>query len=392
MKYAFRILTFVLFGLALIAPRTAVAQETAVLPVVQAVLFYSPTCPHCHEVMTNVLPPLADKYGDQLQILGIDVNSSLGDALYEATVEHYEISGGRLGVPTLILGQTILVGSGEIPDQLPDLIETGLAAGGVGWPDIPGLQEAVPDLPPSADPALVVVAAETAVPVNPQAPAEAAPADQTGTLNLHENPFNETAASPKATDWAGMIVGWMVFLGMLAALVYGVWRSVKTSPTIPDRLADPEARLVRSSAVPILVVLGLGIAVYLAYVEVTQVTAVCGPIGECNLVQSSQYARIVGVPVAILGAVNYLVLGVLWLFQKPLNARFHNLGVLGLLVLTSVGMLFSIYLTLLELLVIGAVCAWCLSSAVITTLLFLIVVQTLTRRPSPIAPRFSAGV
>jgi uncharacterized membrane protein len=37
------------------------------------------------------------------------------------------------------------------------------------------------------------------------------------------------------------------------------------------------------------------------------------------------------------------------------------------------GLLFSIYLTWLELFVIQAVCAWCLSSAVITTVLLLIV-------------------
>ena len=40
--------------------------------VVRAVLFFSPTCPHCHTVMTEDLPPLAALYGEQLQILGHD--------------------------------------------------------------------------------------------------------------------------------------------------------------------------------------------------------------------------------------------------------------------------------------------------------------------------------
>jgi len=380
---------FLLLGL--IVPHTAVAQEAAALPVVQAVLFYSPTCPHCHEVMTNVLPPLADQYGDQLQILGVDVTNPVGDALYDATVEHYQISGSRLGVPTLVIGEAILVGSGEIPDQLPGLIEAGLASGGLGWPDIPGLKEAVPDLPASADPALAAQPAlETAVSPSP----EAAPAPA-GTLDLEEIQTEEVSAETVAApppDPVGLTVGWLVFLGMLVALVYGLWRSVRTLPSIPDRLADPEARLVSSTTVPTLVVFGLGIALYLAYVEVTQVTAVCGPIGQCNLVQSSAYAKIWGVPVAVLGVITYVSIGLIWLFQKRLNEKFNNLGVLGLLVLTLVGTLFSLYLTLLELLVINAVCAWCLSSAVITTLLFIIVVNTLTKRPSSIRPGLSTGI
>ncbi|MBZ0308787.1 MAG: DsbA family protein, partial [Anaerolineae bacterium] len=53
-----------------IFPYTVTAQADAV---VYAVLFYSPTCPHCHQVIENDLPPLQEKYGDQLQILFINV-------------------------------------------------------------------------------------------------------------------------------------------------------------------------------------------------------------------------------------------------------------------------------------------------------------------------------
>ncbi len=389
MKRIFALITFLILFSGLLTG-TVAAQETAPLPIVQAVLFYSPTCPHCHEVMTNVLPPLATRYGDQLQILGIDISNPSGNTIYQNTIEAFQIADGRRGVPTLIVGQTILVGSDEIPAQLPGLIEAGLAAGGVGWPAVPGLKEAVPDLPPSADLALAAESGpDTAVEDN-----TTANATQTGTLSLEEIETNGAAASGRAApaDPVGLAVGWVVFLGMLASLVYGLWRSIKTSDTIPERLADPEARLITGPAVPILVVAGLVIALYLTYVEVNQVTAVCGPIGECNLVQSSQYAEIVGIPVAILGVVNYLTLGLIWLFQKPLNAKYHNLGVLGMLVLTLLGTLFSIYLTLLELLVIDAVCAWCLTSAIVTTSLFIIVVHTLTKRPSSIQPGLSAGV
>ena len=44
--------------------------------------------------------------------------------------------------------------------------------------------------------------------------------------------------------------------------------------------------------------------------------------------------------------------------------------------MTVFGVLFSIYLTYLEPFVIGAVCAWCLTSAVVMTLLLLVSVET----------------
>jgi len=108
--------------------------------VVHAVLFYSPSCPHCHVVMTEVLPPLKQTYSDQLQIAEIDVSTSEGSDLYFAAVDCFDIPSERQGVPTMIVGYEILVGSREIPERLPDLIEQGLDGGGVGWPAIPGFE------------------------------------------------------------------------------------------------------------------------------------------------------------------------------------------------------------------------------------------------------------
>ncbi|MCK5794824.1 MAG: hypothetical protein KAH12_08950, partial [Anaerolineales bacterium] len=57
------------------------------------------------------------------------------------------------------------------------------------------------------------------------------------------------------------------------------------------------------------------------------------------------------------------------LLDLPGYTRFLNLGLFGI---TLFGLLFSIYLTFLEPFVIGATCIWCLSSAVIMTILFLL--------------------
>lgn len=96
-------------------------------PVVHAVLFYSPTCPHCHTVITQHLPPLQAKYGDKLQVLQIDVSQPDGQELYQTTIEKFKIPDDRIGVPTLMVGSTILVGSLEIPEQFSSIIEKGLA-------------------------------------------------------------------------------------------------------------------------------------------------------------------------------------------------------------------------------------------------------------------------
>lgn len=104
--------------------------------VVRAILFYSPTCPHCHDVMDNALPPLEKKYGKQLQILEVDTSTPEGKDLFYAALEHFQID--RAGVPLMVVGDIVLRGSAEIPQHLPTLIEHGLDQGGVDWPPIPG--------------------------------------------------------------------------------------------------------------------------------------------------------------------------------------------------------------------------------------------------------------
>lgn len=57
----------------------------------------------------------------------------------------------------------------------------------------------------------------------------------------------------------------------------------------------------------------MGIAGYLAYVEATQSTAVCGPVGDCNTAQQSEYARLFGVlPIGVIGVVGYLAILFSW--------------------------------------------------------------------------------
>ena len=123
---------------------------------------------------------------------------------------------------------------------------------------------------------------------------------------------------------------------------------------------------------PVLALVGLGVALYLAYVETQAVPAVCGPVGDCNAVQRSPYARLFGVlPIGVLGTVGYLVILAAWLWGRLRSDRLAAYMPLILFSMSLFGVLFSVYLTYLEPFVIRAVCVWCLTSAVIVTLLML---------------------
>lgn len=377
-------LIILLASLWLTLPVTITAQSGD-QAIVRAVLFYSPTCPHCHTVINELLIPMLDEQGESLQIMGIDTTTPDGGSLYQAAIEHYQIPSSRRGVPTLIIGQTVLVGSGEIPEQFPSLVEEVRADGGIDWPDIPGLGQIIP---PEAEqaPTITPETAATTAPTNtPQAttlPTATALPAATSTpiaaivaLGQAEPP---TAEMP-APDPAGFTLAGIITIAMVVVLGYTVWQLVKVLKPLL-RQGDKPAPRASSLVIPVLAMAGLGVAVYLAYVEISQVEAVCGPIGQCNVVQSSPYAQIFGIPVAVLGMLYYMAVLVLWGGQFMPNHRLAHASTLVLLGSTIFSTLFSIYLTLLELFVIHAVCIWCLSSAVISTLLMLLVVQPVSVR------------
>jgi uncharacterized membrane protein len=339
----------ILLIVACLAILPTAAAQSASEPVVQAILFRSPTCPACHSVIDELLSPMAGDYGDRLQIMAIDTSQSAGLLLYNAAVQRYQIQ--RQGVPTLVVGDVVLIGSREIPDQFPSLVEEGLAAGGIGWPDIPGLDQAPSEVQ-------MTIGSKGLQPVGTQAP---------------------------PPDPVGFALAWVVLAGMVAALGYAAWR-VGTARQCLGRLLQSGRKpltYAKTWAIPILGLVGLGIATYLAYVEITHIEAICGPIGGCNFVQSSPYARILGIPVAVLGVLHYLAIGALWVGQRYPVRRLANLSALGLLGVTLFGTLFSIYLTCLEIFVVRAICIWCLGSAVTTTILMLLVVVPVTGSPSP---------
>ena len=123
--------------------------------------------------------------------------------------------------------------------------------------------------------------------------------------------------------------------------------------------------------IPVLVVIGLGIASYLSFIEVSKQPAICGPVGNCNQVQNSPYAKLFGVlPVGILGLIGYVAILISWGVQTFAPKGLRQFGSASLWGLSLFGIIFSIYLTFLEPFLIGTTCMWCLSSALVMTALF----------------------
>lgn len=111
--------------------------------VVRAVLFWSQYCPHCHDVIEKVLPPLQKKHGDQLQVLMFELSQPENMQLFESAMEALRVPPSDWAVPFMIVGTQTMVGSLEVAQRLPVLIEQYLAVGGIGLPPIPDLDKRI---------------------------------------------------------------------------------------------------------------------------------------------------------------------------------------------------------------------------------------------------------
>ncbi len=334
-----RFILLVLLAAAMLAAPPAHAgspDQSSEQPVARGVMFWSSTCGHCEYVIKNVLPPLQAEYGDQLEIVMIELVAQEDvDRLFQV-VTAFGLAKENVAVPFLIIGEQVLIGSDQIPAELPGLIEAHLAAGGVDYPAVPALAVYLP----------VPGTNETA-----------------GNISKSGSPEGLSTSGSN-----GIILAVAVLVGMSLSVLYAVYalvRRVKSAdqgrPTWIDLL------------IPLLAIIGLGVAGYLTYVETQAVSAVCGPIGDCNAVQSSSYARLFGVlPVGILGLIGFSLMLIAWLIQQLRDDKWGNYASIAIIGMALFGTLFSIYLTYLEIFVIEAVCMWCISSAVIMTSIMLL--------------------
>ena len=135
----------------------------------------------------------------------------------------------------------------------------------------------------------------------------------------------------------------------------------------------PDALRLASAVVA---VIGLGIAGYLTVVHYSGGTPVCAVSHGCETVQQSRYAKLAGVPVAVLGLAGYVAILVAL-------ARDGEAGRTAAAFLALAGFGFSAWLTYVEVARLDAICIWCVGSAICMTLLAALSVTRLLAAPPP---------
>ena len=116
--------------------------------------------------------------------------------------------------------------------------------------------------------------------------------------------------------------------------------------------------------------IGLADAIYLTYIKLAA-DGICVAGEGCEIVNTSVYSQIYGIPVAVLGGLAYVAMLVVLLLE-PRNEFFEFNGPLIVLGLSIFGVLYSAYLTYLELYVIRAICEFCVLSAVVLTFMLIL--------------------
>jgi uncharacterized membrane protein len=117
---------------------------------------------------------------------------------------------------------------------------------------------------------------------------------------------------------------------------------------------------------------GVFVALYLTLYKLGYIGTLACAVGSCETVQTSKWATFLGFPVGGWGVAYYL--GVLALALVGLAGRYADSRRLSdiLVGVTGFGLLFSLWLTYLELFVIHAICQWCVVSAILATILFIL--------------------
>jgi uncharacterized membrane protein len=125
----------------------------------------------------------------------------------------------------------------------------------------------------------------------------------------------------------------------------------------------------------LIALVGLFIALYLTLYKVGIIGALACGTGSCETVQLSRWSTFLGLPVAAWGTAYYVAVFALALagIQDRWEDSLHLS--LTMLVVTGWGVVFSAWLTYLELFVIHAICRWCVVSAALAVVLFVLALQ-----------------
>lgn len=174
--------------------------------------------------------------------------------------------------------------------------------------------------------------------------------------------------------------------------------NVTIKEAVSPSMRKIQKRLKWFLALNILALLDTGYLIYLHYKPTATEWCKFGEKFDCDIVNKSIYAEIFDIPVAVLGFGAYLILFALaWVVRKKIGSPHGASIILSkvqsgtmlwlMFALTAVGVLFSGYLTYIELFVLGAICIFCIVQQLIILADFGLLLSMLrlseTRHPSP---------
>lgn len=331
------------------------AISRAEKPLVRAVLFYSPMCPHCTKVKKDDLPkwfgeglekvptyyaespqkyapvmvPVELKKGRDFELLMINTYTQRGDSIWKAYLNARNIPEPIRRIPFMVIGDRYLKGANDIPRFFPKYVEEARLAGGQDWPDRAEVKEV-----------LMQVAS-----------------------------YNEAAGgileSPPKPDFTFYFTSQPVLAVLSSSVLLWMLIQLIGSFQATGRLQQLEIRRKDTGRLYAILAAGLAISGYLSFAHLTDTSVACGDISNCDLVSKSEYGSLFGIiPVAYIGFAGYLLM--IWLLWSG-RQKLRGQKVQWLFISALGALIFSIYLIAVSIFVIQATCLWCLGSALVVS-------------------------
>jgi uncharacterized membrane protein/glutaredoxin len=304
-------------------PTTAQTEQA---PVIRVLIFYSPNCPHCFDVFNKIIDPIRPQYKGEVEFITVDVTGRSGRDQYRSIIDQFKVSPDRQAIPMIVVGEHALVGDLEISQELPRLIEAGLRGEDLGAVSISGgsVSEGV------------------------------ATHQKTPTLQDYPFPF-----------------GWLVLFTLVSSTIYCAMQLFNGRAG----LLQPKPRSNYSLRTWIFLGLcGVGfiISLYMSYLDILGLNPNCAEMNACSMFREIDYTKFAGIPIATFGIGIYSMIGALWIFPKQGSLRISQFSSSLLQVLLLAAAIFSIILTIIELMVLETTCVLCLSSGMAIALLCLL--------------------
>jgi uncharacterized membrane protein len=161
---------------------------------------------------------------------------------------------------------------------------------------------------------------------------------------------------------SGLLLGLLLAIPVAAVFLWLIFRH---RVEVPFEVQAWNRHLV----IIVLAVLGLFVAGYLTWSHYSGEPVYCGGSNSCELVNNSRFAFLGPIPVALMGLTGYIIILVLSLIPPKEDRQWPRLLIFGG---ALIGVMLQWYLFYIEVVVLRAICYWCVTSQAIITMIFLL--------------------